>query len=273
MNVVTRVLVTLGALVLLSSLSAGAQAKSSPSGLFVFSRTTAPPQEAVIISTARAGEFSRRDRVSLYLVPRAIARDVGSAADERITAVGSLRTDRRGQGSLRVRVPDVAPGQYLVGRSCPRCKKRIHRRFAVLQPAKEIPVLIRSRMALRVDDVRRCNTAYSEAFLNRFFSAFNSASAQIAQFFVPEDRWIWWRDPNNMADPVPYGALESYLRTLHASGIRLGLQSLSFTGYRAAPRLGEFGLRLDRGDQPAGNGKVAIDCGTGLLALVTIDSW
>lgn len=270
---VTRWIVIFGALFLLSSLGAGAQAKSSPTGLFVFSRGSAPPQDAVMISTARAGEFSRQDRVSLYLVPRAVARDVNSAADDRITALGSLRTDNRGRGTLRVRVPDIAPGAYLVGRSCPRCKKRIHRRFTVLQPTREIPVLIRSRMALRVEDVRKCNSAYSEALLDRFFSAFNSGSAQIAQFFVPEDRWIWWRDPNNMAEPVPYGALESYLRTLHASGTRLELQSLNFTGYRASPRLGEFGLRLDRGDQPAGNGKVAIDCGTGLLALVTIDSW
>jgi len=76
-----------------------------------------------------------------------------------------------------------------------------------------------------------------------------------------------------MTVPVPYSELVLYLRSLPASGITLELESLSFTGFRASPRLGEFSLRLDRGGQLAGNGKVAIDCQTGLLALMTIDSW
>jgi hypothetical protein len=273
MNVVTRAVVTLGAVGLVVLVSASAQAKSSPTGLFVFSRSSAPPGEAVIISTARSGEFSRQDRVRLFLVPRALAADVKSPNDTRITAAGTVRPDNRGRGSIRVKVPDIAPGVYLIGRSCPQCKNRSHRRFTVLTPRKRMRVLIRSRMALRIEDVRRCNSAYSEALLERFFSAFNTGDVQISKFFAPEERWIWWRDPNNMTEPVPYSELGPYLRSLRTSGITLQLESLSFTGFRASPRLGEFGLRLDRGGQLAGNGKVAIDCETGLLALVTIDSW
>lgn len=268
-----RVLSAVGAITLVSLLTGGAEAKSTATGLFVTSTTSAPPEAALVISTARAGEFASQDVVRLFLVPKTLAKQVRSSTDGRITSIGTLRVGRRGHGSLRVRLPDLTPGVYLIGRSCPGCKRRSYRPFVVLQPTRGIPTLIRSRMSVRVEDVRKCNRAYSEALLSRFFFAFNSGDVQIDDFLTSEDRWIWWRDPDNVAEPVPRADLQSYLRMLHANDVRLQLQSLSFTGYRASPRLGEFGLRLDRGDRPAGNGKVAVDCSTGLLALVTIDSW
>jgi hypothetical protein len=266
-------LVALGALVLVSSVPAGSQTESSATGLFVFSRGSAPPREAVVVSTASAAQFSRNDKVHLFLVPRAASRDVKSPSDERITSIGTLQLDNRGRGALRIKVPDIVPGTYVIGRWCLRCRTRSYRRFKVLQPTGAIPPSVRSRMSFRVEDVRRCNNVYSESLLNRFFAAFNSGNLDATEFFASEDRWIWWRDPNNMQDPLPYGHLGSYLRTLQENGVILKLASFSFTGYRPSPRLGEFGFRLDRGDRPAGNGKGAVDCTSGLLALVTIDNW
>lgn len=268
-----RVAGAVGAITLASLLTAGAEANSPATGLFVVSPSKASPGAALFISTARAGEFLSQDAVRLFLVPKALVTDVRSSTDVRVTSIGTLRVNKRGRGSLRVRVPDLTPGVYLIGRSCPRCRRRSYRPFTVLRPTRGIPTFLRSRMSVRIEDVRKCNRAYSEALLSRFFLAFNSGDVQIDNFLAPEDRWIWWRDPANVAEPVPRSDLQTYLRTLHTNGVRFHLQSLTFTGYRTSPRLGEFGLRLDRGDKSPGDGKAAVDCGTGLLSLVTIDSW
>jgi hypothetical protein len=133
---------------------------------------------------------------------------------------------------------------------------------------------LRLQMSLRIEDVRRCNRQYLESLLKRFFDAFNRGEVRLADFFLPEDRWLWWRDPDHMQEPVPYAQLESYLRGLHDGGIVLQLESLSFNGYRGSPPEGaDFGFHTVGASGSRGSGKGFIDCASGLLAVVTIERW
>lgn len=244
-------------------------------GAFFFSRANALPGEQVVIRTASPGYFRSRDRVQLFLVPESLAKRVKSPKDKRALSVGHVRIVKSGRGVLRVTLPDVPPGSYVLARSCPSCSKRANRPFKVLLPPSTASSEVRGRMLLQVDNpYRLCDATHSEKALRDFFLAFDRGEPKlVGRFFTDEDRWIWWRDPENMQQPVEFAQLESYLRSIQERGVTLSLDSLRFTGFRASPRLGEFSFRLARAGVAAGNGKGAVDCKTGRLALVTIDRW
>jgi hypothetical protein len=124
---VRRFAIAAGAAVLGAALlAAPAQAALS----LVFSKSSAAPGDVVRVRTggegaflepARRGEFRRGPRV--FLAPKAAARSIRSTRDRRLTLVGRLAVDRKGNGRLTFTVPKLRPGEYTTFVHCVPCAR------------------------------------------------------------------------------------------------------------------------------------------------------
>jgi hypothetical protein len=120
----------LGPFVLAFSVVAATTAAAAHSALFfLFSPTSAHPGDKVVVRTGGTpAGFRLRDQVEgrqqpirLYLIPNAIADDVTSRDDSRLTPIGTLVPDKNGHGILTFRVPAVKGGSYAAAAWCPGC--------------------------------------------------------------------------------------------------------------------------------------------------------
>lgn len=121
----------------------------------VVGRPEASPRERVTIRTAETPQdfaLSRRLRpyrrpIRLYVVSDALAAGVRSVESPRLNYVGTLVPDARGRGLLRLAVPPLDPGRYVVASWCPTCptagsrgRARIHRDTSLqILPAELCP--------------------------------------------------------------------------------------------------------------------------------------
>jgi hypothetical protein len=109
-----------------TTLAAAMLAEGASGALFLtFSSTKAEPGEVVIAHTAGNGALARIPKSSpplrVFLVPVDEADRIVSPSDNRLVALGRLRVDRKGDGSLRFTVPDVTPGNYTTLTYCVPC--------------------------------------------------------------------------------------------------------------------------------------------------------
>jgi hypothetical protein len=107
-------------------LAAAVFAGGASGALFLrFSSTRAEPGEVLIAQTAGNGALASIPKGSpplrVFLVPTHEADRIRSPSDDRLTALGRLRADRKGDGSLRFTVPDVPPGSYTTLTYCVPC--------------------------------------------------------------------------------------------------------------------------------------------------------
>jgi hypothetical protein len=151
----------LGPLVLAFSVVAAATAPTARSSLFfLFSPTSAHPGEQVVVRTGGTPQgFRLSDRVRgrqqpirLYLIPNAIADEVGTRDDPRLTPVGTLVPDKNGHGILTFRVPALKGGSYAAAAWCPGCAEYSSgRTFVTLRVSEGIVPRFRRLMLLRVE--------------------------------------------------------------------------------------------------------------------------
>jgi hypothetical protein len=116
----------------LATLTAAVVAAGAQAALFLlFSRTVAEPGEFVLVRTGgngallaakRRGEL-RRWPVRVFMVQHAAADSVRSPRDRRLTLLGRLNVDRKGDGRLRFRTPNLPPGDYTTVLHCVSCAR------------------------------------------------------------------------------------------------------------------------------------------------------
>jgi hypothetical protein len=115
------------ALVAVAALAAtGVLAATASAALFlVFSRTSAAPGETVSVRTGGHGALKLarlyRDPVRVFMAPVAEAESITSPRDWRLTLVGRLTIDRKGDGRVRFVTPNLPPGDYTTLFHCPHC--------------------------------------------------------------------------------------------------------------------------------------------------------
>jgi hypothetical protein len=266
-----------------TAVARGGLARATPASSrpLIFSKSSALPGDSVTVRTVGTSRAARTSAfvLQLYLVSATDAAAVVGPKDSRLRFLGTIRLDRHRHGMLNARVPELVPGDYLLARLCASCAMGSGwRGFAVLKPSSSVPVQVRAAMALHVNDSpahHLCDAEASTRVLADFLAALNRGEDSLVErFLTTSDSWIWWRDPEHMTDPVPYAQLSAYFASLQNAGTTLELSSLRLTSYRTSPPLGQFAFRVTRGGSSlVGFGKGAVDCATGRLALVTIDTW
>lgn len=90
----------------------------------VFSGTQASPGAVVVVETggkAALPNVRASEAIRVYLAPADEANAITSADDQRLVLLGRLRIDDEGNGSLRLVVPEVSPGDYTTLTHCASC--------------------------------------------------------------------------------------------------------------------------------------------------------
>lgn len=121
-----RRLVVLATLI---ALALPAAAGGSQAALFLFSQTSAEPEDVILVRTVgkgvllgakRRGEL-RRHPLRVFMVSQAGAASVRSPRDRGLSLLGRLSVDRKGTGRLRFRTPNLPPGDYTTLIDCATC--------------------------------------------------------------------------------------------------------------------------------------------------------
>jgi len=117
-----RTLLSLAAVFLGAAVLAGG---ASGALFLTFSTTKAAPGTVVTARTGGRGALAKIPKGSaplrVFLAPADDAAGISSPDDGRLTALGRLRVDPQGDGSLRFTVPDVPPGRYTTITHCVPC--------------------------------------------------------------------------------------------------------------------------------------------------------
>jgi hypothetical protein len=133
---------------------------------FLFDQPNAAPNDRL---TVRAGgtpsnfKLNQRKKpfqrpVRLYLVRTAVAAEVRSRFDPRLSFVGSVVLGRNARGLLKFSLPPLDPGTYTIAYWCPGCARYSHGRTFYVQDPEQFVEPYRSQALLQL---RRASLARS----------------------------------------------------------------------------------------------------------------
>ncbi len=131
---------------------------------FLFDQPRAAANDRVTVragGTPRSFTLNQRKKpfqrpVRLYLVSTAVAAEVHSRFDSRLSFVGSVVLGRNSRGLLTFNLPPLDPGAYTLAYWCPGCARYSRGRTFYVQDPAQFVEPYRSQALLQVDTTNPC---------------------------------------------------------------------------------------------------------------------